>query len=265
MARGSLRHLRRHTAPYFWPVHRKERVWVVKASPGPHPLSRSMPLAVVLRDVLGYALTLREARLVLAEGRVQVDGRVVRDYKFPVGLMDVLYLKGVEAYYRVLPHPSKYFMLHPIGEEEAHLKPLRVKRKTSVKGGGIQVTFHDGRNLQLSDGAVFGTYDTVLLDLRENKVLDHVRIEEGVLAYVIDGVNIGFLGRVESISKVFKRSKSVVTLRSGDRYTRTIMEYVFAVGRDRPLVSLPSEDEIAEWDRRFAKPRVLGFIAGEDF
>ncbi|RLE96434.1 MAG: 30S ribosomal protein S4e [Thermoprotei archaeon] len=260
-AKGSLRHLRRATSPSFWPIHRKEFVWAVKPAPGPHPLARCIPLGVLIRDVLGYALTMKEARKVLAERRVYVDGRVVTDYKFPVGLMDVIYLRGPEEYYRVLPHPTKFFMLHRIGEEEARLKPLRIKRKTMVRGGNLQLTFHDGRNylLRLRDPMnpvedTYRTFDTVLLDLSKKEIVEHVRMEEGVLAYVIDGRNVGFLGRVESIHQIFKRARSIVTLKSEDGdVARTILEYVFAIGREKPLISLPTREEVEEWEKRLAR------------
>ena len=264
-AKGSLRHIRRATTPSFWPTRRKEYVWAVRPSPGPHPLARCVPLGVLLRDALGYALTMREARLILGERKVYVDGRVVTDYKFPVGLMDVIYLRGAEEYYRVLPHPTKFFMLHRIDEEEARYKPLRIKRKTMVRGGRLQLTFHDGRNylLKLNDPFnpiedVYSTYDTVLLNLVEGSIVAHVKMGEGVLAYVIDGRNVGFLGRIESIHQIFKRSRSIVTLKSDDeRVARTILDYVFAIGEEEPLISLPSREEVEEWEERLARARVV--------
>ncbi|MCC6059400.1 MAG: 30S ribosomal protein S4e, partial [Thermofilum sp.] len=101
--KGSLRHLRVSVAPPHWPIPRKERVWTVKPSPGPHPLVSCIPLGVILRDLLGYTTTMRETRRVLAERKVEVDGRVVTDYKYPVGLMDVLHIIPEEKYYRVVP------------------------------------------------------------------------------------------------------------------------------------------------------------------
>ena len=85
------RHLRRSVAPWWWPIPRKEGgVWTVRPNPGPHPLEKCLPLAIIVRDVLRYAKTLREARYVIGQGHIKVDGRVRRDYKYPVGLMDVI-------------------------------------------------------------------------------------------------------------------------------------------------------------------------------
>jgi len=260
---GSLRHLRRSTAPRWWPITRKGFVWTVKPSAGPHPASLSIPISIVLRDVLRYAYTMREARKIIAERKVYVDWRVVTDYKFPVGLMDVIYLKGAEEYYRVLPHPTKFYMLHPITEEEAEIKPLRVKRKVTVSGGDLQLTFHDGRTLLLRRDnelyKVVRTYDTIVLNLKTKEVLDHIKMDVGVVAYVVNGSRVGFLGRVKGIQQIFKRAKALTELESleGGSTVRTILEYVFAVGRDKPVISVPTPSEIEEWERRFLKPEPL--------
>jgi len=99
---GGSRHLKRLAAPEFWPLLRKEAVWTVKPSPGPHSISKSLPLLIVIRDVIGYAKTYREARKLIAEGHFKVDGRVRRDYKFPVGLMDVLETVDTGELFRVV-------------------------------------------------------------------------------------------------------------------------------------------------------------------
>ncbi|OYT47886.1 MAG: 30S ribosomal protein S4e, partial [Desulfurococcales archaeon ex4484_42] len=73
MARmGGRRHLKRLAAPDFWPILKKEYVWTVKPSPGPHPIERSIPLLIIVRDILGYAETAREARRLIAEGHFKV-------------------------------------------------------------------------------------------------------------------------------------------------------------------------------------------------
>jgi small subunit ribosomal protein S4e len=256
---GSLRHVRRSVAPPFWPISRKRFVWAVKPIPGPHPAAKSIPIGVLLRDALKYAYTMSEARRILGERKVYVDWRVVTDYKFPVGLMDVIYLRSAEEYYRVLPHPTKFFMLHRIDEKEAELKPLRVKRKVTVKGGRLQLTFHDGRTLLVGDSSGaelrgLRTYDTVLMNLRSKAVEGCIKLDVGVLAYVIDGRNVGFIGRVESIQQILKRAKAVTALRGeGGEIVRTILEYVFAIGAEKPVISLPTPEEVKSWEETLSK------------
>ncbi|MEM3193440.1 MAG: S4 domain-containing protein, partial [Candidatus Bathyarchaeia archaeon] len=72
---GGSRHLKREMTPTFWPIHRKKFVWALKPSPGPHPIERCIPLGVIVRDLLGLAETMREAKKIIAQGKILVDGR----------------------------------------------------------------------------------------------------------------------------------------------------------------------------------------------
>ena len=57
---------------------------------------------ITIRDLLGFADTGKEARSIIASGKVMVDGKVVKNYKYPLGFMDVLSFKGMDKNYRIL-------------------------------------------------------------------------------------------------------------------------------------------------------------------
>ncbi len=246
----SLRHLRRFSAPRFWPISPKEYVWTVKPSPGPHPKDRCFPLLIILRDILHYAKTAREARRILAEGKVKVDGVVRRNYKFPVGLMDVIEIVPTGEFFRVVPHPVKVLTLHPISKEEAQYKLVRIENKTTVKGGHIQLNLHDGRNILIRvkdpmnpvEARPYTTLDTLLIKVPSQEIVKHIKLRPGVYAIVVWGENVGRVGRIISIEQFFKRRQAIVTLRSpsGEEF-RTILDYVFPIGEDKPVISLPEE------------------------
>ncbi|MGC8982597.1 MAG: 30S ribosomal protein S4e [Desulfurococcaceae archaeon] len=249
MARhGGSKHLKALAAPAFWPILRKEYKWTVKPSPGPHPIERSLPLLILVRDVLKYAKTGAEARKLIAEGNFKIDGRIRRSYKFPVGIMDVIEIPKTGEYYRVIPVPTKVLGLVKIPPEEAGIKPCRIENKTTVKGGHIQLNLHDGRNVlvKVSDPRnpvedVYETLGTVILSLRDNKILDYIPAKEGVIAIVSGGRNVGRIGKiVEIIPSALKRRKYIVTLedKHGNRF-QTSFEYVFPIGVDKPLITLP--------------------------
>jgi small subunit ribosomal protein S4e len=177
---GSKKHLKRAASPAFWPIHRKEKVWVVKPSPGPHSKEECIPLMVILRNMLGLARNKREAEKILAEGKVKVDGKVRRDGKFPTGLMDIVEIEGLDKVYRVVPHPKENLTLVEVNGEEGSFKLCRIENKTTVKGGHIQLNLHDGRNLliKVSDPTNpeedhYKAKDTVKLDLKQKKILGH--------------------------------------------------------------------------------------------
>ncbi len=248
MARmGGRRHLTRFAAPAFWPILRKEYHWTVKPSPGPHPIDRCIPLLILIRDVLGYAKTAREARRIIAEGHIKVDGRVRRNYKYPVGLMDVIEIVDTGETFRMIPYPVKHLIPHPILKEEASFKLCRIENKTTVKGGHIQLNLHDGRNvlIRVSDPTnpvedVYSTLDTLKLGLPEQQILDHVKMEPGAIAIVAGGRNVGRVGRIIDVKKGIRRYRSIVTLEDvkGEKF-QTSLDYIFVIGKDEPLITLP--------------------------
>jgi small subunit ribosomal protein S4e len=234
-------HLRRSLAPYWWPIPRKEGgVWIVRPSPGPHSLAYSLPLALIIRDVLKYAKTLREARYIISRGYVKVDGTVRRDYKFPVGLMDVIEIVPTGEVYRVVPDGEKYYALLPIPTQEASLKLLRVEGKTAIKGGRLQLHFHDGRNLIVPQdvGRQIKTFDTILYDLSNKTIKAHIPLKLGNIVLVTRGSNVGFSGQLYEVVWTLKRRRSVVAIKRGDVVKRTILDYVMPVGVETPVIKI---------------------------
>ncbi len=249
MARmGGKKHLKALASPRFWPVLRKEHKWAVKPSPGPHPVNRSIPLLMLVRDVLGYAKTAREARRLIVEGHFKIDGRVRRDYKYPVGLMDVVEVIDTGETYRVLPVPIKIMNLVPIGKEEASYKLCRIENKTTVKGGHIQLNLHDGRNVLIRvedpgspvEASKYRTLGTVKLGIPRQELEEYIPLEEGVIAIISGGRNVGRVGRVRSIHYGIRRYRSIVELedKHGNRF-QTSLTYIFPIGVEEPLITLP--------------------------
>ena len=95
-------------------------------TPGPHPVEGSIPLLMAVRDFLKLAKTAREARKIIGERKFFVDGRVVTDYRFPLGLMDVLSIPSIDKYYRVLMDPMAKVGLFEIPADKAEWKLVRI-------------------------------------------------------------------------------------------------------------------------------------------
>ena len=84
------KHQKRIAAPGSWQISRKTAWWTVKSRPGPHPKDRSIPLLLIVRDMLKLADNSKEAKRILNEGKILIDGRIRKDHKFPVGIFDIL-------------------------------------------------------------------------------------------------------------------------------------------------------------------------------
>ncbi len=62
-----------------------------RPSPGPHKLRECLPLVVLLRNRLKYALTGDEVKRIVKQRLIKVDGKVRTDPTFPAGFMGELY------------------------------------------------------------------------------------------------------------------------------------------------------------------------------
>jgi small subunit ribosomal protein S4e len=248
--KGATKHLKRLPAPAFWPIHRKEFRWAARPNPGAHELDRCFPLLLVVRDILHLAKTRKEARFLLSEGNVVVNGRIRRDDTYPVGLMDVIAFPVVNTAYRVLPAPRKGLILHPIPADEREFKLCQIVNKTCVKGGYLQLNLNDGRNILLPvadpGNPVEDRYEThgaLKLQLPSAEITDYVALTKGVLAVITGGKNIGHWGEVVALDEVEGTHSPTITLKGDedDLYT-TIIDYVFPIGKGMPWVSLPEDD-----------------------
>lgn len=245
---GERKQQKRVASPKIWPIHRKEAKWAVKSRAGPHGSQESLPLLILLRDILQYSYSYREAKRILSEGNVKIDGKVRRDHKFPVGLMDVLEIPKLNKFYRILPLPKKGLRPIPIEAEEASYKLCQIENKVTVKGGHLQLNLHDGRTilLRMEDPKIspkelvpYKTKDTLKISIPDQEILGHIPFKEDNFAIVIDGKNIGFQGKIREIIPRFGPHASVVSLEAPDgTIFGTALEYVFPVGEKEPEIQL---------------------------
>ncbi len=239
---GQKKHLKRLPAPKHWPIKRKEFKFTTRPIPGPHPKEYSMTLAILLRETLGYAENMREVKAILTNGDVSVDGTPRKDPRYPVGIMDVVEIKSSGDCFRLLPKPQGGLRLVAIGENERSFKLCRVERKMMVKGGRLQITLHDGRNILIPKGdkpSAHHPLETVKVSIPEQKIIKTIPLAEGAYAVVSRGKNIGIEGKIVSINRRFGTHASTVTLQdSGGNKVQTAVEYVFVVGSGKPEINL---------------------------
>jgi len=244
--KGKTARLKRKPAPRFWPIHRKELPWIVKPTSGPHSQNNCLPLTLVLRDILGIAQTRKEGKMILSEGKLQVDGKIRRKDDFPVGLMDVISMPSAGKYYRLMPS-NKGLILNPISKEEATFKLVRVEDKTTVENG-MQIALHDGSNMLIKvadpkkpSEVAYDTFDILkIITYPEKQVASRLKTKEGNLAIITGGKNIGKQGKIVEIEKTEakKRRNALVIIEDskGVRY-QTILDFVFSIGETEPLIT----------------------------
>ena len=227
--------MKRLTAPRAWPVPRKTNIWIAKPSPGSHGIQESMPLVIVLRDVLGLADTAREVKRILGDRQVLVDGRVVTDLGFPVGLMDVVSIPKIELNYRMMLDRNGKFRLVKVAEGKQGWKQCRIEGKTTVTGGKTQLNLHDGRNLLVPKDA-YKSGDVLKIELPSQKILEVYKLSKGNTAMVIAGSHVGEIVVIEENIVRRTTSPNLVKFKDG---RSTVKQNVFVVGTKSPEVDLP--------------------------
>lgn len=228
--------LKRGAAPRSWTVPRKGTKWILRPRPGPHPQDRSIPLLLVLRDLKHLCASAREARILLGTGAVRVDAKVASDLARGVGLMDTLSLAPpLDQHYRVVTDRRGKLVLASIPSTEANVKIGRVRAKHAVKGGRVEVTLHDGRNLLLPASTPFRVGDSLKIELPGQKVVEHLPLKAGALAFVAGGTHVGELARVERVEVRNSPQPNLVHFKEG---FSTIKEYVYVVGDQTPGVTI---------------------------
>lgn len=239
MPRGIKKHLKRLNAPSHWMLDKLGGIFAPKPSPGPHKTRECLPLILILRNRLKYALTGAEVNAILMQRLVRVDGKVRTDKTYPAGYMDVVDIPKTDEHFRLLLDAKGRFVVHRISKEESGYKLGKVKRAEFGKKGIPYIVTHDGRTIRYPDPDI-KVNDTVVVDLETNKVTDFVKFEVGNLVMATGGHNAGRVGVITHKEK-HAGSHDVIHVRdaTGAEFS-TRVDNVFVIGKgNKPLVSLP--------------------------
>ncbi len=229
------KHIKRMAAPCNWPIPRKTSYWVTKPRAGPHGVNEAMPLLSVIRDMLKLCDNSREARFIIGSRQVSVDGKVVTDYKYPVGLMDVVTVQKTKQSYRMLVDYKAKLKLVQIEDQEKDWKLARIDNKTVITKGKVQINFHDGRNMLLPKDQ-YKTGDVLKIELPTQKVMKAFKLEKGSLVLLIGGSHPGTVQTIESYDIKRGSSSNIVTFKEG---FSTVKENVFVVGEKSLEIKVP--------------------------
>jgi len=254
MGRGPKKHLKRLHAPHHWMLDKIAGKYAPRPSTGPHKLRECLPLTLVLRNRLKYALTRREVVMVVMRRAVMVDGKVRTDINYPAGFMDVVTIPKTDEQFRLLYDVKGRFVLHRITKDEAKYKLCRVQRvakgakatigRNPLAPAGQQAAIpygvtSDGRTLRFIDPAVRAN-DTVKIDIETGKIAGHYKFDIGNLVMVTKGANVGRVGLLVSKEK-HQGSFDIVHIKDRkNNMFATRSENVFIIGTgSKPEISLP--------------------------
>ena len=223
-------------APTFWGINRKKKRFVITVRPGPHQKNSSIPTAVLLRDTLKKVKTLREAKSSIYNGRVKVDGLIRKSLHHSIGLMDVIELEGVTDVYRLVPNNGQILQPIKIDSAEKSKKLVKVKSKTTIKGGKTQFGFHDGRTIITDADANID--DTCILQIPEQKILDVIKFEKNSQVIIIKGTNAGRIGTINEIKEGTFTLPKRINLLIDDKTIEIPANITMVVGKEKSVIQI---------------------------
>jgi len=210
-----------------------------KPSPGPHKQRECLPLVLLLRNRLKLALTYKEAKNILMQRQLKVDGKVRTDVKFPTGFMDTIAIEKTNQYFRLLFDVKGRFVLHRITAPEANVKLCRVRQVATGAKGIPHIVTHDGRTIRYPHPDI-KVYDTVKVNIVANKVVGHCKFDSGNICMITGGKNVGRVGIIQHREK-HQGAFDIVHVKDSIGHSfATRISNVFIIGTGHsPAVSLP--------------------------
>jgi ribosomal protein S4E len=188
------------SAPNHWMLGKLDGIWAPRPSSGPHKLRECLPLIIILRNRLKYALTKQEVTMICMQKLVKVDGKTRVDANYPAGFMDVVEIAKSGDTFRLLYDTKGRFVLHRINDEEKKYKLCKVIRQEYTQKQIPYVATNDGRTIRYADPLI-KVNDTVKIDLETGKVVDFIKFESGNLVMVTRGRNAGRVGILHHIER----------------------------------------------------------------
>lgn len=211
-------HQKRLPAPKHYPIQRKQNTYVSTIK-GSRSSENAVPTVLVLRDILEYAETEKEAKEIVKNGDLLRNGEAVRDIKEGIGVLDVIEIPETEEVYRVI-RKGKY--LEFIAVEDSGKSAGKVVGK-SVEGDDYVYRLHNGENYRTGDE--FSTGSTLVF----NGGVEEFELEEGAQVLVIDGKHAGETAELTEINERGMNS-NVGTVKENGNEFETQLENLVAIG-----------------------------------
>jgi small subunit ribosomal protein S4e len=192
--------------PKEWPLPRKGKKYVLQSS---HEQRGSIPVSVVLRDILKVCKTKKEVRKVCLKDLVKVNQKVRKDANYPIQLRDILTLENKNY---ILLRKGKRLSIEEIEDKKAKTKIVKIVGKRILSNGRIQANMEDGTNILTKEK--FNCGDSFVLDLEKNLGMKVISLKEKSKVEVVKGKHGGKIGVVKEINE--KNNKKIYLIKFGE-------------------------------------------------
>jgi len=217
-------HLKRIVAPKTWPILRKTTKFVTRPKPNGQSLERTLPVVVIMRELLAMVQTAQQAKTILRTVPVTVNGKRIYDTDSAVGFMDLLVINGNA--FRVMITTGNTLSVIPAKDQ---IILQKIVGKTSVAKGKTQINCSSGRTLIVTKDE-YKTGDSIALT--QNKITAHYPLGKGACVLLTGGSHIGKVGHVDEID-----GQMITITAEGQSFT-TAKRHAYVVGTQKPAIAL---------------------------
>lgn len=225
--------IKRLTAPKTWPIMRKTAKWIIGSKGA--KIELSLPITVIMRDLIGVCDNKKEVKKLLNLRRIKINGKPISEVTFGVNLFDVIAVEGLKHAHRLVINEKGDLAVIEIPEKESDSKLVKVTGKHIVKGGKLQLHFHDGRTM-LSEDASINVGDSLLLKFPELSVESHLKLDKGMIVFITGGSHMGETAKIVDFHEFKGPQQDRVVLSVGKNKFETLEEYGFVVGTEKPII-----------------------------
>ncbi len=227
------RHLKRLAAPATWNVERRATTFIARPMPSGHAMHLCIPLNVFMKEIAGYAKTTKEVKTILQNKHILVNGRRRLDQRSAAGFLDIIEVGSPEETVRIVLDRRGKISYLKVPAKEATLKVCKVIGKTMLPGKKLQVNFNDGENFRIDAKDPYKVGDSVVVDIKQNKIVEHLPFHKNATVFLIGGKQIGHLAKVLEMD-----GKNVVIKLEDGTESRTNKASVFVVGKEHPAITV---------------------------
>lgn len=226
---ANTRHLKRHSMPTAWPIQRKTIPFVSRPKPGSHKREYVVSALIIFRDVLNVAKNTKEAKFIINNQQVLLNGKQITNVKQPIGLFDVIEIPATKQKYSVLFDTNGKIHLSTAKQDIALLK---IVGKKQVKGGKLQLNFMNGYNLFVDENTFnkVSLQDTIAYDFKKKSITSTIPLAPKSFVYIYDGKFQGQFGQVNEFTNYSGLTKDAVEIEINGVAQKTIKEYCYAIG-----------------------------------
>jgi len=192
----------------FWPIPRKGTKYLAVST---HNQKNSIPLIVVMREVLKLVRTKKELKLAINKKEIKINGKEIRNVNYPISFFDILSIESLKKNYRASLAGSK-IVFEEVSDNEAVRRTFKIIGKKVLGKDKFQLNLMDGRNVLTKEKA--NVDDSVVFNFNENKIEKIIKLEKGEQVFVLKGKHAGKKGKIEDV--VERGSKKLVVIDGKD-------------------------------------------------